>query len=89
MASGGGPVSQRNQGSWMTETTQLMTPGQVAQMLQVTVRTVQRLVDTRRIPHVKVGQQNRFVRADIEQWLEHNSRPVQGRSSWPTSKLGS
>lgn len=51
----------------------LMTIGQVAQYLTVDKFTVYRLVAQRKIPAFKVGNQWRFKREMIEEWLKKNS----------------
>lgn len=39
-------------------------------------RTLRTLVNTRRIPFVKVGKFLRFKPSDLQGWLEENTRPV-------------
>jgi len=61
---------------------QLLTPGQVSELLGISTRQVQRLVDTRRIPFIKVGVLNRFIPSEIQAWLQANHRPVQPRRKY-------
>jgi excisionase family DNA binding protein len=42
----------------------------LAERLNVTTRFVRRLIDTRRVPYLKVGKFIRFDPADIDQWLD-------------------
>ena len=51
----------------------LMTLEQVASYLQVTERTVYRLLKGGRIPASRVGQQWRFMKGSIDEWLRRNS----------------
>lgn len=51
----------------------LLTAAQVAQYLKVDKFTVYRLVTQKKIPAFKVGNQWRFKRAQLEEWLEKNS----------------
>ncbi|GEK86806.1 helix-turn-helix domain-containing protein [Microbacterium aerolatum] len=39
-------------------------------------RTLRHLVSTRRIPYIKVGRYLRFRPADLQTWLDENTRPV-------------
>ena len=50
--------------------TGLLTPEQVAEMLQVKVSTLYSWTHQRKIPHLKVGRLVRFSRKDLEQWLQ-------------------
>ena len=55
---------------------QLMTIAEVAELLNVGVRHVRRLVAERRIPYVKWGGLLRFDPDDIDKWLNgHGQRP--------------
>lgn len=47
-----------------------LTTEEVLGYLQVNLRTVYRLIKTRRIPAVRVGRQWRFKKRDIDAWLE-------------------
>lgn len=49
---------------------QLMTLAEVAQALQLSEKTVRRLVAARRIPCVRLGRGLRFVPGDVFRWLE-------------------
>jgi len=57
--------------------TELMTVDEVAEYLRVTEQTIYRLLRRRKIPASKVGQQWRFDRASIDEWLRQNSVGVQ------------
>ncbi len=52
---------------------ELMTVGELADYLRVTKKTIYRLLEQDNIPATKVGQQWRFDRALIDQWLQHSS----------------
>lgn len=48
----------------------LLTPADVAGLLGVKRSTVYELARTGRMPHLKVGRAVRFLRTDLEAWLE-------------------
>ncbi len=52
---------------------ELMTVGELADYLRVTKKTIYRLLEQDNIPATKVGQQWRFDRALIDQWLQRGS----------------
>ncbi|MDA7500175.1 helix-turn-helix domain-containing protein [bacterium] len=53
-----------------------LTKRQVADLLQLTPRTVDRLM-TRGLPHYKIGNQRaRFSQAEIRQWMEEECKTV-------------
>ena len=58
----------------------LMTIGQVAQYLTIDKFTVYRLVAQKKIPAFKVGNQWRFKKEMIEEWLTKNSNIPTKRS---------
>ena len=53
--------------------TELMTPEEAASYLRVTKKTIYRLARLDKIPATKVGQQWRFRRTEIDEWLRQNS----------------
>ncbi len=57
------------------ETTQntLMTTEEVAAYLRRSVRSIQDLCRSGRMPYIKVGGQYRFRLSDIDTWLEDNT----------------
>ena len=57
----------------------LLDAAAVAQQLGTSVRHIRRLVQERRIPHVKVGRYVRFDPNDITTWIEENYR-------WPVNR---
>jgi excisionase family DNA binding protein len=52
---------------------ELMTVGEVADYLRVTKKTIYRLLGRGDIPATKVGNQWRFERSSIDDWLQQNS----------------
>jgi excisionase family DNA binding protein len=52
---------------------ELMTVGELADYLRVTKKTIYRLLEQGNIPAAKVGQQWRFDRALVDDWLQRNS----------------
>lgn len=51
-----------------------LTPGQVAEALAVSVKTIHNLVSARKIESVKVGRAVRISKQSIDQYLEKNTR---------------
>jgi excisionase family DNA binding protein len=56
--------------------TRLMSPGDVAEILGISVRTVSRLIDERRIDSVRVGRLNRIPETAVEAYIQANTRPA-------------
>jgi len=52
---------------------ELMTVGELADYFRVTKKTIYRLLEQSDLPGLKVGQQWRFHKALIDQWLQHSS----------------
>jgi excisionase family DNA binding protein len=62
----------------MSDTSPLLTPSQVAKMLNVNPRTVSRWAREGRIQHVRTpGGQHRFWRAEIDAYLEKDDTTTQ------------
>ena len=57
---------------------ELMTVGEVAGYLRVTEKTIYRLLKRGSIPATKVGNQWRFKKASIDEWLQKNSLGTKG-----------
>jgi len=53
--------------------TNLMTVGEVADYLRVTKKTIYRLLERGKIPATKVGNQWRFEKSSIDDWLQRSS----------------
>jgi excisionase family DNA binding protein len=51
-----------------------LTTEEVLEYLQVTQRTVYRLIKAGRIPAVRVGRQWRFRKQDLDRWIENQGR---------------
>jgi len=66
-----------------TDCDQLLTVYEVAGLLRLTAKGVYSLVESRRIPFIRVSNRVRFVRADLLQWLRENRVPASERSRWP------
>ena len=58
----------------------LLSPKQLAEYLQLSQRTVYRLLERGDLPGVKVGGQWRFRRADVDQWLDVNVQRLDAAS---------
>ncbi len=58
-----------------TPATALLTVAELAELLRVSEKAVYHLVAMRRIPHLKLGRSLRFVREDVDSWLERNRVP--------------
>jgi excisionase family DNA binding protein len=51
----------------------LLTTREVQELLQVDRTTIYRMVESRRLPAVRVGKQWRFARPEIERWLQSHT----------------
>jgi excisionase family DNA binding protein len=49
-----------------------LTTDEVLERLQVTPRTIYRLIRCGDLPAVRIGRQWRFRRADLDDWLDRN-----------------
>jgi excisionase family DNA binding protein len=56
----------------------LLTVPEVAERLNTGERMARRLIAERRVPTVKIGRHVRVRAADLEQWIESNTRPAGG-----------
>jgi len=61
-----------------------MTLEEVADFLRLSKDTVYRMANTGKIPASKVGNQWRFRKGDVEQWIEENKNI---RSNEPPKKV--
>ena len=53
----------------------LMTMDMVAEYLQLSKKTIYKMVSQKRIPMVKLGNRNRFIKEEIDVWL-HSSATI-------------
>lgn len=58
----------------MSAVDRLLTVDEVADILQVSPRTVRTWSWDRRIPSVKIGSRLRFKEADIDRWIDGQTR---------------
>jgi excisionase family DNA binding protein len=49
----------------------LLTLSEVADLLQVSKRTLQRMIRSKKLPALKVGKQWRVRASQLQQWIEH------------------
>jgi excisionase family DNA binding protein len=49
----------------------LLTLAEAAQLLQVSIRTLQRMIRSKKLPAFKVGGQWRIRESQLQQWIEH------------------
>jgi excisionase family DNA binding protein len=66
----------------------LMTSEEVATILKTTPRFVRRLVQERRIEHVKVGRCVRFTHKAVADYVERNKVVPMSRSELRRSQVG-
>jgi excisionase family DNA binding protein len=57
----------------------LLTIREVAELLRLTPKGVYAMVAARRIPFVRVSNRVRFLRGDVERWLDGNRVAVLDR----------
>ena len=55
---------------------QLLTLSEAADILQVSTRTLQRMIHSGEMPALKVGGQWRVRRALLRQWVEEKESPI-------------
>ena len=58
-----------------SENQEIMTMDMVAEYLQLSKKTIYKMVSQKRIPMVKVGNRNRFIKEEIDGWL-HNGATI-------------
>ena len=56
--------------------TELLTVGEVAEILSVSDRTVRRLCASGELPHIYIGSQLRFEKTDLQNYLKSNKKGV-------------
>ncbi len=54
----------------------LMSVSEVAELIGFTRKGVYGLVETRRIPFVRIGTRIRFIQSDVLAWLQQNRVPA-------------
>ena len=52
---------------------QFVTVDELAEQLKVSQRTIQRIVERKEIPAIRIGRQWRFRREWVEEWLQRNT----------------
>ncbi|NQU42392.1 helix-turn-helix domain-containing protein [bacterium] len=62
-------------------TEDFLTVEEMAEMLKVNPRTIQRLVNRKELPAVRVGKQWRFRREWVEEWLDKQTVNREKRSA--------
>ncbi|QAU42208.1 helix-turn-helix domain-containing protein [Bradyrhizobium guangdongense] len=59
----------------ITSRLELLTVVDVAKILRISIATVRRLQQQRRIPFLKVGGRVRFIRRDVDAYLQNRRVP--------------
>jgi len=62
---------------------EVLTVKQVAEFLQMDERTIYKLAKQGDIPSFKVSNQWRFLKKDIENWVEQKKSEVMGKAEKP------
>ena len=60
------------------ESIRLLTLSEAARLLQVSTRTLQRMIRQRQLPAFKVGGQWRMRESQLSEWLEQKERSARG-----------
>ena len=60
------------------ENLQLLTLAEAATVLQVSTRTLQRMIQSSELPAFKVGGQWRVRESQLRQWIEKRENPLAG-----------
>lgn len=61
-------------------TPELLTVEELAARLKLSVKGIYNLVETRRIPHLKVSSRLRFLPSETQAWLEESRVPLRRTS---------
>lgn len=56
----------------------LLTLAEAAELLQVSIRTLQRMIRSKKLPAFKVGGQWRIRESQLQQWVEHRESSIVG-----------
>ena len=70
----GAPLVRQSQGLTRSD---LLTPEEVAQLLAVPRKTILRWAASGYLPARKLGRRWRFIRAELERWLDSDSAQTQ------------
>ena len=71
----------------MSDYPEIMTMDQAAEMLQVSTRTVHRMVKQGKMPGQQVGSQWRFEREQLREWVRGTWQPEDSRESLTQREL--
>jgi len=52
----------------------LLTIEELSEYMQLSKEQIIRLIRLKKLPYIKLGQEKRFLKADIELWLRSNSK---------------
>lgn len=55
-----------------------LTVEELAEQLKVSARTIQRVIDRKELPAIRIGRQWRFRREWVDEWLERQTVGKQG-----------
>jgi len=70
------PAKQPTERAGYAVDAELLTVPEIAALLRFTVKGVYALVESRRIPFVRVSNRVRFLRSDVLRWLQENRVPA-------------
>ena len=65
----------------MDKDIEFFTAEELAELLKVSPRTIQRLVNRKELPAIRVGRQLRFRREWVDEWLDRNTTDDSGANS--------
>jgi excisionase family DNA binding protein len=65
---------------------EVLTVKQVAEFLQMDERTIYKLAKQGDIPSFKVSNQWRFLKKDIESWVEQKKSEIMGKAKSPLGR---
>ena len=76
MATRGGTIQRDTQPGWgatMADAADLLTKREVAELLRISVRKLERMTSSGEgPPSIKFGRSRRWLRADVQRWLEEH-----------------
>jgi excisionase family DNA binding protein len=70
-----------------TDQIRLLTLDEAAELLQVSKRTLQRMIQSKKLPAFKVGKQWRIRTTQLQRWIEHRESSISDEESSNGIKL--
>ena len=65
----------------MKKNVEYVTVEELAKMLKVSPRTIQRIIHRKQLPAIRIGRQWRFQKEWVDEWLEKNTGNLKAKDS--------